>query len=255
MRLVTADRNLGGVSLEMARGVLLRPIEQGTAVEIVVERVRDAIGLGVLAPGERLPAETDLARMLDVGVMTLRAALAQLRDDGLLETRRGRTGGSFVRPASAPFLPPEAVDLEHGLAALDVRATVESGAAWLAAERSTPREVFRLEVMVDWIDGPARTDKRWILDAQLHVAIAEMSRNERLVEIVLEQKAAGARLFAPLDPEWSDPARWNGDHRRIVAAIGRRDGHAASEAMRDHILALRSYATSAIDLIAARGAP
>ncbi len=101
MRLVTADRNLGGVSLEMARGVLLRPIEQGTAVEIVVERVRDAIGLGVLAPGERLPAETDLARMLDVGVMTLRAALAQLRDDGLLETRRGRTGGSFVRPASA----------------------------------------------------------------------------------------------------------------------------------------------------------
>src|SRR5919106_398351 len=65
--------------------------------EAVVRRVGSAIALGLLGDGEQLPAETELATMLNVSTVTLREALADLRELGLVETRRGRGGGSFVR--------------------------------------------------------------------------------------------------------------------------------------------------------------
>ncbi len=84
---------------------MLGPIGAEGAVERIVRRIGEAIGAGLLAPGERLPAESDLAAQLDVAPMTLRQALAILREAGFIETRRGRSGGSFVRP-DAPALVP-----------------------------------------------------------------------------------------------------------------------------------------------------
>src|ERR687890_2118119 len=89
-----------------ARELLLAPIEPAGAVEQVVRRIGEAIGAGLLAPGERLPGQVELAETLGVARMTLRQALAVLEDAGLLEIRRGRTGGAFV--AADP--PPPALD-------------------------------------------------------------------------------------------------------------------------------------------------
>ena len=80
-----------------ARDVALAPLQAEGAVEQIVRRLGEAIGAGVLAPGERLPSELELAAQLGVAPMTLRQALQILRDAGFVETRRGRTGGSFVR--------------------------------------------------------------------------------------------------------------------------------------------------------------
>src|SRR3954466_15718146 len=91
-----------------ARDLLLAPIEPAGAVEQVVRRIGEAIGAGVLAPGERLPGQIELAETLGVARMTLRQALAVLEDAGLLEVRRGRTGGAFVAaspPPPAPYPP------------------------------------------------------------------------------------------------------------------------------------------------------
>ena len=77
---------------------MLGPLQAEGAVERIVRRIGEAIGAGLLEPGERLPAEADLAAQLDVAPMTLRQALAILRDAGFIETQRGRSGGSFVRP-------------------------------------------------------------------------------------------------------------------------------------------------------------
>src|SRR5436190_1414544 len=85
-----------------ARDLLLAPIEPTGAVEQVVRRIGEAIGAGLLAPGERLPGQVELADTLGVARMTLRQALAVLEDAGLLEMRRGRTGGAFVAAGPRP---------------------------------------------------------------------------------------------------------------------------------------------------------
>ncbi len=64
-----------------ARRAVFAPLDDGALrSEAVVRRVGSAIGLGLLGDGEQLPTETDLATMLNVSTMTLREALAELRD-------------------------------------------------------------------------------------------------------------------------------------------------------------------------------
>src|SRR3954464_11738001 len=119
-----------------ARDLLLSPVAPAGAVEQVVRRLGEAIGAGVLAPGERLPGQIELAETLGVARMTLRQALAVLEDAGLLEVRRGRTGGAFVAASPPPpaLDPPTASQLR---ALTDWRRAVSGEAAALAATRRT----------------------------------------------------------------------------------------------------------------------
>ena len=73
-----------------------RPVRGGNAFEITVARLAQAIRLGLVAVGERLPPERELAERLQVSRVTLREAIRALREAGFLESRRGRTGGTFV---------------------------------------------------------------------------------------------------------------------------------------------------------------
>src|SRR5258707_4261516 len=84
-----------------SRGVpVWRPVRGGNAFEITVARLAQAIKLGLVAEGERLPSERDLAERLQVSRVTLREAIRALREAGYLESRRGRTGGTFVLPGA-----------------------------------------------------------------------------------------------------------------------------------------------------------
>jgi len=75
---------------------LWRPVRGGNAFEITVSRLAQAIRLGLVGEGDRLPAERELAERLRVSRVTLREAIRALREAGILESRRGRTGGTFV---------------------------------------------------------------------------------------------------------------------------------------------------------------
>src|SRR5690349_24686333 len=78
-----------------------RPVRGGNAFEITVARLAQAIKLGLVAEGERLPAERELAERLRVSRVTLREAIRALREAGYLESRRGRSGGTFVLAGAA----------------------------------------------------------------------------------------------------------------------------------------------------------
>src|SRR5579871_5685729 len=79
------------------------PVRGGDVTAEAVARLGQAIGMGLLRPGDRLPPETQLARDLGISPVSLRGALTILRNAGLLETRRGRGGGTVVtEPATPP---------------------------------------------------------------------------------------------------------------------------------------------------------
>src|ERR1041384_1508006 len=80
----------------LASEALLRPVRPGNAFEGTVGRLLQTIRLGVLAPGESLPPERELAARLGGSRDTVREAIKALADAGYLVSRRGRYGGTFL---------------------------------------------------------------------------------------------------------------------------------------------------------------
>ncbi len=218
------------------RDAVFEPIDTPTAVDEVARRIRQAIVLGVLRDGDRLPAETELAKRIGVGVMTVRAALSELRADGLLETHRGRLGGSFVASADTAFL--------SGLSETDpssyrnlgeLLGGLESHATLLAADLATDEELEILADLTAEFDRPHSASELGVLNNRFHLTIAAASGNRRMVSEISQRRAemyaaafslAAVRL--PIEEDGSDA------HARIVEAMTARDGAAASARMWEH---------------------
>ena len=119
---------------------VLRPVRGLHAFETCVEQLATAIRLGVYPRGSTLPPERDLAEMLGVSRATLREAMAALRQAGLVETTRGRGGGTVVTlkprtPSARAAARVSEKKRRDWLDALEFRRVVEPGAAALAASR------------------------------------------------------------------------------------------------------------------------
>src|SRR5919198_5732754 len=126
--------------LSRADDAVFRPVRAGNAFEEAVERLLQSIKLGLVAPGERLPPERDLATRLGVSRVTLREAIRALQQAGYVESRRGRYGGTFVNAtlprARRVGLRRLARELGPSLDdALTFREVLETGAAEAAAAR------------------------------------------------------------------------------------------------------------------------
>jgi GntR family transcriptional repressor for pyruvate dehydrogenase complex len=217
------------------QAAVFEPIETPSVVEEVARRIRQAIVLGVLRDGDRLPSETELANRIGVGVMTVRAALSELRAEGLVETHRGRLGGSFVA-ASDRAVQAAAVEIDpEGYRVLaELLGGLEALAARLAAEHATAEERVALAALVDDLDAPHTPREASDRNNRFHLLIAAASRNPLLVAEISRCRAdlhaaafalSGIRL--PLLPG-NDP------HRLILDALERGDGAAAADLMWAH---------------------
>ena len=172
-----------------ASEALFRPVRAANAFEETVERLLQAVRLGVVAPGERLPSERDLASRLGVGREKVREGLAALTEAGYLEVRRGRYGGTFVRSAD-PEPPPAAAQAAGRAAAPDAatlvdtltfRHVVETGAAEAAAATDlSASERAHLRGLLDRTSSSPPGDYRR-LDSRLHLAVAEVTRYSSLI--------------------------------------------------------------------------
>ncbi|MEU5691698.1 GntR family transcriptional regulator [Actinosynnema sp. NPDC020468] len=217
------------------RDALFRPVRAGNAFEETVERLLQSIRLGVVPPGERLPAERDLAGRLGVSRVTLREAIRSLQDAGYVESRRGRYGGTFVTavpPAAAPGRPPVAADLPD---ALTLRAVLETGAAECAASRplgAAERRDLRAR-LDDCASAPLAEYRR--KDSRLHLAIAEAAGSTSLTAAIADARTRVNALLdrIPLLPP--NLAHSNEQHARIVAHILDGDAESARRAMAEHL--------------------
>jgi GntR family transcriptional regulator, transcriptional repressor for pyruvate dehydrogenase complex len=214
------------------------PVRQGSAVAETVARLGRAVGMGLLRPGDRLPPEGRLSADLGISPVTLRSALAILRSAGLVETRRGRGGGTFVsrRGGAGALLEAGPLPTEDELRDLvDFRRVVEGGAAWLAAERATSEQIAYLGALVDEMAEIRSFDPWSERDALFHLILADASGSRRLVEQVAAVRAEVYRLAKLGSVPRPVVELADREHREVVRAVaGRRPGR-ARDAMIRHV--------------------
>jgi DNA-binding FadR family transcriptional regulator len=218
---------------------VFEPVQAPTTFEETVERLGTAIRLGLLAPGSKLPPERDLAGELHISRSTLRQALTTLVESGHLVAIRGRTGGTFVADEPPLSEPVESIPLnDDAHAILDFRVAVETGAAMLAAERSQPPDLARLDALVEAMaaagDAGAFEDYRRA-DVHFHIGIAEAAHSPRLVTAMTAVQGQMTDLIAQIAHPHEVLMRSNVQHHRIVEYLRKREANRAVRLMREHI--------------------
>jgi GntR family transcriptional regulator, transcriptional repressor for pyruvate dehydrogenase complex len=227
-----------------APGLLQQQLDTPTRVDEVTDRLITAIAIGEYLPGARLPGERDLATFLGAGRMTVRAALARLVERGLLETRRGRGGGSFVRE-QWPESSTEAVGrtLMHRLAELrdrcDAVCRLQGAVCRAAAESRTDRDLEVLWRRFDEYRSATTGLAAQQADSKLHLAISDAAHNAVLAQVLLDVKAT-VSIGAPAHL-WGEPTSMRAmeiralrEHEEIIRAIEDRRADDADALSRAH---------------------
>jgi GntR family transcriptional regulator, transcriptional repressor for pyruvate dehydrogenase complex len=221
---------------------LFTPLDTGGRADTVTQRLAKAIGLGLLLDGERLPAESQLAGQLGVSTVTLREALASLRTMGLVETRRGRGGGSFVRapsehPADRLERPLRLLSLHELRDIGDHRAAIAGTAARLAAERALPADVATLREHAERLRGASALTDRRRADARLHIEIAATAQSPRLTREEMNLwSEVGDLVWLPEQ----DVASACDEHGLLIDAIEARAPERARQIAEHHVAAQTS---------------
>lgn len=230
--------------MERARLAVFAPLDSTARVEAVVRRLTDAIALGLLADGEQLPSEAELAGQLGVSTVTLREALMALRQQGMVETRRGRGGGSFVRLPSDldPAHPGRAVLRGYAVDELrdlgDHYAAIAGAAARLAAQRALPSDLAPLLRSLDEMSDAEWDGRLRRLDGRFHVEVAAASQSARLTqeEIRLQADIGGLLWLSWGEHHEMTEKQLFDQHRAIVEAIRAGSGDQARELAERHVL-------------------
>lgn len=213
----------------------------------VADQLRSLIVSGQLAPGDRLPSESELSDMFGVSRSTVREALRALSSRDLVVTTRGSTGGSFVarvHPSSVADYLEASIGLMsgHHLSVeeiLEARELLEVPAAGLAAQRCAEQDVRQLK---EALENEGEIRERGVLFTEhrhFHVVVLETAQNGLLglmtepVFRVLQERLARPGLGEDV---WS---RVDSDHANIADRIIAGDPTGARETMRAHLRRLR----------------
>ncbi len=194
-------------------------------VDQATEQLRALIARGAYQPGDRLPAERELAEGLRVSRPTIREAVRRLTDAGLLQPRRG--SGTFVAD----------IDLD---AVFDIRLRLEPYAAQLAAGHRTEADLRRLRSLVRQLRAQTeRPDVYAEFDAQIHQVVMDAAANPILADILLRLRDL-TKAVTPVDASTGTETLRH--MRNLTHAIEDGDGAGAAVAMQEHLSALREIA-------------
>lgn len=225
----------GGSSL--VDEAVFRPVRSGNSLEDTVGRLMQTIRLGVVAPGQALPSERDLAARFSVSRDTVREAIRELSEAGYLTPRRGRYGGTFVAeplpaPPVVPAVPPTAAEIED---VVGLREILEVGSVRAAATRSLgAEERALLWTRLGEVQAASAEDYRR-LDSRLHLAFAEVVGVPSLVTLLADNRSRVNELLDTFPLLARTIEHSNRQHEAIVFAILAGNEQSAAEAMREHL--------------------
>jgi DNA-binding FadR family transcriptional regulator len=227
-----------------------REIERERVSERVAQEIMKMIAAGTLAPGERLPGERQLAEMMNVSRVSVRAALQELKAQGFVSAVQG--GGTRITAAPADsdsgllrLVRADAKNL-HELA--EIRANIEVWAAQRAARHADQEQIAEIGRALAAMEDPSRNGQyKGEDDYAFHMAIAKATGSAVYMHLmstlhdVLEKMFDYHRYTLIARPE--DDRMLLNHHRSIYDAIKARDPQAAGQAMQDHLDAVvKSYA-------------
>lgn len=217
--------------------------------EIARERVSDRvagelmrmISTGGLAPGERLPGERQLAEMMSVSRVSIRAALQQLKARGLIESVQG--GGtrvvSTMKELDSPLTTLVRIDPENLRDLVELRGSLEVWASKRAARRGDPDAISNLgEIVERMSQGQTRRDYQAEDDLAFHLAVAKASGSPvylHMIDVVRDvlstmMKMNRYRVFKDRDADIA-----LNHHIDIYEAIKSGDEVRAGDAMQAHL--------------------
>jgi GntR family transcriptional repressor for pyruvate dehydrogenase complex len=216
----------------------LGPVASIPAHELVLAQLRRSIHLGHFGAGDKLPPERELAKLLGVSRTTVREAVRVLEGEGLVEIRRGSSGGISVKPQSMGR-----TELRRRLREfeeiIEFRLALEPMAARLAAQRRTKADIAALHKAFEWLAAIAATGAEgavsdWVrADGDYHLLIARMARNGRLLNAIEEARAG---MFLPIGAVFGRlESRAHLMHAELHDAIVAGDGDRAGAAMTAHV--------------------
>jgi GntR family transcriptional repressor for pyruvate dehydrogenase complex len=215
----------------------------------VLEQLLGQLRKGSIRPGDRLPGEHELMRMLGVGRSSVREALRGLITLGVVETRPGwgaivvtRSPNPLARVGSNGDVA-EVLQKWAVLDLLEVRESLEGQAAALAAVRATPLDLVAIERHTLEIERQVAAGQTYFRsNAALHTAVARASHNNVLTEsvrqLVGQIRAYREHLMREIRIM---PAGDVAEHRAVLEAIRARDPERARSAMVAHIKSFAEF--------------
>ena len=216
----------------------------------VAQELLRLIATGELTPGERLPGERQLAELMNVSRVSVRAALQQLKTQGFVSAVQG--GGTRVIAASnerdSALAELVRVNRDNLYDLAEIRANIEVWAARRAAERGSPEQLAEIARHAELMSRPGRAERHKAEDdLNLHMAVAKAAGSAIYMHMmgvlseILEEMFAFHRYRLQIGPQYDRLLLKQ--HRAINAAIQARDGEAAARAMAEHLdTVLSSYA-------------
>jgi GntR family transcriptional repressor for pyruvate dehydrogenase complex len=228
--------------IKMAMLKNLKGEKTGSTAEEVVMRLREMIHGGELTPGDRLPPERDLAKLLGVSRPTLRAGIRSLSTVGILQSRQG--AGTFVVEAEeSPTLDAEALRLLsalHGFTSdemFEARLALEMSIAGLAAERATSEQTARLAEEIAGMYSSLDLPEQYLVhDMRFHQTVAATSGNRILTALMNMVATILFDYRSKTVKRATDLKESAEQHHNIYRAIRERNVDAAREAMRIHLV-------------------
>lgn len=227
---------------ETTPGSTIGPVVVPKASDVLANHLREQILGGQLAEGAALPVERELAAAVGLSRGTVRDALRVLEIEGLVTTRPGRAGGSFVRRPDATTLQRSLNALVSGggvrfRSLLETRDALEPVAAELAALHRTEEDLARLEELSERLRDSIPDIPRFLAcNVEWHVAIVTASHNE-IMQIILDSLSRA--ILAATDISDFNTAQTMADtltaHDRILSAIRKQDPQKAQSAMNKHV--------------------
>lgn len=220
------------------QGLEFQQVRTRRVFEEICEQIRQQLASGALRPGDKLPAERELAQEFRVSRPAVREALRTLEISGVVSLQKGVKGGAFIRDGNPAILTQSLQDLVFlgrvSLGSLvEARARILGVVIELACERATEEDFRKIEENIDYIDSSEDLVHRAEAGVLFFRLIAQATRNEVLtmlvdslgdiVRYVIDKTGRKAR------PELVSV------RRRILKAMRARDAAAAMKIMQEYL--------------------